>query len=116
MLGSTAAAATATFELEDSTTAWTVDEFATVTAAAAAAGVVAAAAGVVAATAAASEVAEKLEEALTAAATLGIAVHRFPPIDVIEAPAGRDMVKREQTSATKKRKSYQTNGQDIKRH
>jgi len=38
-------------------------------------------------------VAEKLDEALTAAATLGIAVHRFPPIDVIEAPAGRDIVK-----------------------
>ena len=103
MVGSAAAAATATatFEEEDPTTALTVDKFATATAAAA---------GVVIATAAASEVVEKAEEALTAAAIFGIAVHRFPPIDVIEAPAGRDMVKRQQTSATKKRKSYQTNG------
>jgi hypothetical protein len=108
MVGSAAAAATATaaFEEEDPTTALTVDKFATVTAAAA---------GVVVATAAASEVVEKAEEALTAAAIFGIAVHRFPPIDVIEAPAGRDMVKRQQTSATKKRKSYQTNGWEIKR-
>jgi hypothetical protein len=61
-----------------------VDEFATATVATV---------GVVAATAAAVGVAEMFDTALSTAATFGIAVHRLPPIDVIEAPAGRDMMK-----------------------
>lgn len=65
-------------------TACTADEFTT-------AAVVAAL--VVAAAVAVAGVVEKLDEVPIAAATLGIAVHRFPPMDVMEAPAGRDMVK-----------------------
>lgn len=56
----------------------------------------------------------ELEEALTTTAALGIAVHRFPPIDVIKAPAGRDMLKREKHQRQKEWKSYQTSRHEIK--
>jgi hypothetical protein len=101
--GLTAAAATALFEVGDAERVAVVDEFAAT----------AAADGVTPAVATA-RAGEELEEALTAAAALGIAVHRFPPINVIEAPAGRDMLKESSTSARKEKKSYQTSGREIK--
>jgi hypothetical protein len=93
MTGLATSATTALFEVAERERAAAVDVFAAT----------AAADGVIPATAATTGAGEVLEEALTAAAALGIAVHRFPPIDVIEAPAGRDMLKESRTSAQEKR-------------
>lgn len=85
MAGSTAAAATAVFEVGSSESAAAVDNFTVVG--------VAGAAVVIEVEISAAGAAEELDNALKATTVLGIAVHRFPPIDVIKAPTGRDILK-----------------------